>query len=407
MAKKKRSQAKSASVSTDLIDSFCAGAEKKFGPGATIAGSALVNRHVGVPLPALSLEYLFSNSTLCLGASYGIAGPPSSYKSSLALELGRLLASYNSINALSETEGGKIADQIIESIYGSLSNRLRMRLCHSVEDAQAYLTYSLNWLMTNYPDRDQLMGLVVDSLNGADSKETDEQMEKDGHAIRGFPVEALLWTRWFKKYASKLHGWPVVLIFVNHLKKNMDGQGYRHPGGDAQDFYATVYLHVNAVRNNQGQGKELTQLRMRVAKNSFGQKHREINTVFEVSPGVMRFDWEHSTADLLTLDKIRTRVKPVITVTSTSASLTAMTRTFSCKRLGLVGVSGSELGAAVHADQTLMSELREILGIRVNRVWDGLMPQEIVELAPEDAPPAIDEDAAELDGADYGDSLGE
>jgi hypothetical protein len=54
--------------------------------------------------------------------------------------------------------------------------------------------------------------------------------------------------------------------------------------------------------------------------------------------------------------------------------MTALTRTFSCKRLGLSNVSGAELGAAVHADVELMRELREALYIHINDVWNGTMP---------------------------------
>lgn len=378
MAKRKK-KAKRVDA-TELMGSYIAAAEKKLGPGAMYTADKHVQHHVGVPFPALALEYLFGSNILFLGAGYGLAGPSQSFKSSLAIELGRLLASYGSFNFLTETEGGKISGAIIKSIYGDLASRMRMRLVSSVEAAQKDLSFNFGWIQKEYPDRNHMFGMFLDSLNGPSSDERHEAIKKQGHATRDFPVEALLWTKWLQDWLPKLTGWPVVLIFVNHQKLALDGKkGYRHPGGDAQDFYSTVYMHVQRVRTNEGIEKAITQLTVKTVKHSFMLPGRKINTVFVLDKATRRlyFDWDHSTADLLTDKDVKPRVADIIEVSSNSTSLTALTRHFTCKRLGLKEVSGTELGQAINTDAALKAELREALLISTHTIWDGVMPESV------------------------------
>jgi hypothetical protein len=365
--------------------------------------------HVGVPLPSLSLEYLLGSNILYLGAGYGLAGPSQSFKSSLGIEFGRILANRGGLNFLCETEGGKISAAVIKSIYGQLSQRMKMRLVHSVEAAQDYLSFTFDWIQSQFPDRDRMFGLFLDSLNGPSSDERHKTIKKQGHASRDFPVEALLWTKWFQDWLPKLIGWPVVLIFVNHKKLNVNNpNSFRHPGGDAQDFYSTVYMHVQRIRTNESDTKDglvINQLKLQTVKHSFMLPGRKINTAFvlDKSTRQMRFDWGHSTADLLTDEKIKTKIADVIEVSSNSSSMTALTRHFSCKQLGLKEVPGHILGEAVHANEELMTALREALYINVHEVWDGIMPESTPAHNGHDAPdPEADGDSGDDDALDMG-----
>ena len=375
MAKKK---AKKKCVS-DIMDTFIGAAQKKLGAGAMYSAEKHEQHHVGVPLPSLSLEYLFGSNILYLGAAYGLAGPSQSFKSALGMEFGRIIASRGGYNFLGETEGGKISAKLISSIYGDLRQRLTMRLVDSVESTQDYISFTFDWIKKNFPDRDQMFGLFIDSLNGPSSDDRHKAMQKDGHAKRDFPVEALLWSKWFQDWVPKLTGWPTMLIFVNHQKIDVGNpNSFRHPGGDAQDFYSTVFTHVRRAKINEGVDAVVNQLVLKTVKHSFMLPGRKINTAFVVDKARKRmfFDWGHSTADLLAGDQVPATVKDVLNVTTSSQSITALTRTFSCKELGLVKVTGAELGAAVHADEQLMQQLREILYIQTHDVWDGIMPEE-------------------------------
>ncbi len=372
---------------------------------------------IGLPFPSLALEYLLSSNVLHLGGIYGIAGPPKSFKSALALELSRIVVAHGGTNGYCETEGGRISPVIIESIYGELIERLLMRSVVNVEHAQLFLTSVIDYVHKRCPDRDELFGLVLDSLYGCASERQHEAMIKAGHASRGYPSEAWLWDTWFRNNADRLLGWPMVMIFTNHLKQRL-GASYsgehdatRHPGGGNQDFYATAYMHISRGRCNEDARWVVHHLSIMAVRVRCGPEYRSIDVPFVVDKTratPMHFDWGHATAHLLAEDgepksyqAARRRMPPVrrrpdvmavLEVTSNSHSMLAPRRTFSCTRLGLVGVSGAALGAAVHADAQLMEELRDALGVRRHRIWDGAMPRGRTRVVEVESPPLDDED---------------
>jgi len=168
-----------------------------------------------------------------------------------------------------------------------------------------------------------------------------------------------------------------------------------------------VYLHVRRLRQNEGVEQVITQLQLKTVKHSFMLPGRKINTAFVLNKATeqMSFDWGHATADLLCDDDIKKTIEDVIEVTTTSNSVTALTRTFSCKRLGMVEVTGAELGAAVNADPVLMDELRKALYIKTHAIWDGVMPDVTPEHNGHDAAAEeaeVDSDAGDDDALDIG-----
>ena len=377
--KKKAKKKKGGREPAALMEHLMAASEKKLGAGIHYKNIAEHSQHlIGLPLPALSLEYLWGSNVMYLGALYGLAGPAQSFKSSLAQEFGKLICAAGGVNTVCETEGGKIAAAVLQQIYGRLSDRVSMRLEYSVEAAQAYLSVCIEWAKTKFPRRDQLVGIILDSLNGSSGQERHKAIKKKGHAERGFPIEAMLWSKWFQDQAPKLVRWPIVFMFVNHEKTDINNLNIkRHPGGDAQDFYATIYMHVRRAGTNEGAEQVVNHIKLQTVKHSLSLPGRRINIPFvlEKATGKMFFDWGHSTADLLADTKtLGPAVKDIVEVTSSSNSMTALTRTFSCKQLGLVRVTGAELGAAIHKDRKIMKVLRKLLYVRMNKVWDGVMP---------------------------------
>lgn len=386
MAKQKKKKAPKAPDPDAFMASMTAAAEKKFGTDHMYAASKHTQRYIGLPLPSLALEYMFRSNVLYLGSVYGLAGPPASFKSSLGLEFARIICAANGTTALTETEGGKISPAIVQSVLGPFTNRLVMKLVDNVEDAQAFLSFLVKWYQTEHSDKTQLYGLFLDSLFGSAGKEKKDKIEKEGFAGRSFPVEALLWSQWLQANAPKFVGWPMIMVFVNHQKQDIDSKfksSYRHPGGDAQEFYATVYMHVKKIKVNEGVEQRINHLEIRTIKHSFEPEGRRINVPFVmdklVKPPRLFFDWGHATADLLSDSKKCPNIADILHVTTTTAAMTAMTRTFSCKQLGLKAVSGSVLGTAVHQDVELMVQLREVLDIVTHEVWAGYMPADISE----------------------------
>jgi hypothetical protein len=374
MARKK----KATLLPADGNDSLLQAAQGDYGREGVYTADEHGKYFIGIPLQSLSLEYLLTSNVLVLGMTYGVSGPPQSFKSALSLEFGRLIASMGGTSAMAETEGRKISPKLVEDLYQELARRLIMRHVSNIEDAQEFLTRMIGYGKEKFPNRDYLLSLHLDSLNGAASRERGEKIDKEGFASRDFPSEALVWGQWMKATSNKLTGWPMIFMFVNHEKRDIDSQNKyakRQPGGVAQKFHSTCYLSVSRVSDNiKGVDKTVTHLGIKVIKTSFGELGRRISTAVVNDKTTKRiyFDWGHSTAQLLMEHKAR--IKDIITVTSSSDSMTALTRTFSCQRLGLKGVTGAELGVAVHSDEGLMNELREALEIRKFAVWDGSMP---------------------------------
>lgn len=398
MAKKKKETAKKASI----MDAFTDAAQKALGPGALYQQLGDKTRHVGLPLPSFSFEYLLGSNVLWLGASYGLAGPTQSFKSSLAMELMRSVLQSGGQGITVETEGGKISEKMIESLLGKLRDGHRLMPVETVEGAQDAMTFVLKWFKKQYPKRDALLALMLDSLFGAAGEEKQKMIEKQGHGSRAFPVEALLWAQWLQVNSPRLRGWPIILMFVNHLKKQMEGDSWRHPGGDAQDFHSTVYMHVARAGSYEGADSAITKIAVKTAKHSYFLPGRKIFVpyVFDKVANNLYFDWGHSTADLLVSELVPTTVKDALKITSTGKSMTALSRTFSCKELDMKDVSGKELGDAIHASPEIMARLRDAGKINMYDIWDGVMP--VVEDAPKenDVPPDVeeehDEDALDL-----------
>jgi len=395
-AKKKKKKAKK----SDIMGAFTDAAEKALGPGALYTPSSEKTRHIGVPLPSLSFEFLLGSNVLWLGSSYGLAGPTQSFKSSLAMDLMRSVLQMGGYGSTVETEGGKISEIMIQSLLGELRERHKLTSRSTVEEAQDALTFVVSWFKKTFPKRDVLFSLMLDSLFGPPGAEKRKAILKQGHASRAYPIEALLWSAWLQTFAPGLTGYPIIFMFVNHLKKDTDGGNWRHPGGDAQDFYSTVYFHVMRIRAYDGTDTAITQVQIKTVKHSFYLPGRKIYVpyVFDKINNKLFFDWGHSTADLLSSDLVPSTVKDVLDISSTAKNMTALSRTFSCKQMGMKEVSGTELGDAIHADADLMRQLREAARINMYDVWDGIMP------VPKDVP-KDSEEPAEIEESDEEDVL--
>lgn len=353
---------------------------KKGGLGGTLlTGKEHRDRFVGIDMPSLALEYLMGTDKLILSMMYGIAGPRESFKSTLALALSEMVLKQGGIGFLAETEGGKISPTTVESILGDEAAAMQLNIVESLEEAQKYLTWALQYMKDTYGDKDQMAVAMLDSLNGPAAAERHEKFDKAGHGARDFAVEALIWSQWFKVHAARMVGWPLLFLFVNHEKRDISSKNEhakRHPGGDAQEFHAMAYLSTRRVRSNETVKMDIHQLDVQTVKHSFGIKRRISLPLIVDKTGrqsKLWFDWGHATAHLLS-EQTSTAVKDIAHVTTSTQSMTAATRTFSCKQVGMAKATGAELGEAIHADEEIMRQLREALRIEPYRKWEGAMP---------------------------------
>ena len=403
MAKKARKKKDVERVKSDYFQSIQEAAKQKFGDKGGYNASLHRDGFVGVPLPALAMEYLLGMDSLVLGMVYGIAGPPQSFKSALALELAfRTIVMHDNGAFLVETEGRKISPAMIESLYGEFINHVHIFPEVSVEAAQDKLTWVIKEFREKKPEN-ALLALILDSLSGVATEERRGKIMKEGHAQRDYSSEALYWTSWFKSVASELAGCPIALFFVNHEKQKVDG-GNAHsksrPGGIDQEFRSAAYISMQRAGENKGADVTVTALKLRTCKQSLGEYNRRINLpfVYKTAGQKMWFDWGHADADLLVAHK--ERVKDAAVVTASTASMTALTRTFSCKQLGVTRVSGADFGLALNdpTNAELVSNLRDLLGITKYERWDGLMPQhDSTELDAKNGALDLDQDPVDHD----------
>ena len=370
-----------AAVRSGLMAHLHAAEISRFGPGGAFAASGDPCLPIGIPLPSLALEVLLGTTALQLGRIFGIAGPPQSFKSMLALELSRIVAAHGGIVPLVETEGGKISPGIVDSIYGKFADHLDIRCVTSVERAQEALSFAVDWLKDRCPDRNVLLALVLDSLNGCASDVRHKSIAEKGHACRDYPIEALLWNRFISDIVDQISGSPIILVLTNHLKKAItnDAASRLHlPGGDAQLLYTAAYVQLQRGKQVEGPTRIVTRLVATRIKPvpAGGLPVLEVPVVVDLEDGGrIFFDWPSAVAHLLSQPLVYPGLRDVVDVSATGRSIVSPRRRFTSKRLGLVAASASELAAAVQGDQVLMDELRSVLGVVKLAEWSGSLPQ--------------------------------
>jgi len=382
MGKKKAKKLKVGKAETaDSMAGLALALKQKYGAEGVCLGKEHGEYFRGVPLQSLALEYLFGSDKLILGMTYGISGPPQSFKSALMLDFGRMLSSWGGGALLVETEGRKISPAMLEDLFGDQIEKLLMRPVQSVDAAQETLTEVLRWEKETYPKREKLIGLMVDSLVGSSTDERKRKVDEVGSAQKDYSSEALMWAQWLKTKASEFSGWPIVLMYVAHEKPKVgDTSGHGHAvtrgGGSAPEFHSATCLSVRRTGESKGAGQTITRINIKTVKNSFGEFNRRVDVPFvydfSEEPAKMYFDWGHATVQVLI--EQQSRVNDIIQITQHGDSMTGLTRTFTCKRMGMKGVTGYELGNAIYADAELMADLRRVLGIRTYTQWEGAMP---------------------------------
>ena len=175
---------------------------------------------------------------------------------------------------------------------------------------------------------------------------------------------------------------PYCLIYINHLSDDPNSpiQGAkRKPGGTGQDYHAVIDLWFSVVKGTPTEkltrGFKERLLKITAAKNSIGTSKRNIEIPYRWSNNPVTgefikcwFDWDAATAMLLADDSpsgIKNRLKPIINVTCNSNK-------YSCKDLGLVAVTDTEMGEAIRNNVELRERISDALGINRMKVWADL-----------------------------------
>lgn len=357
---------------------------------------------VGPELP-FPLAYLFGINVLPLGKIVGIAGHPASLKSTLGFALMRMVRDCEGEARLMECEGGKYSIPLMGSIMGrDYPDWFKITECTDIDEAQDWVTKLLD-LISKHEVKNEILGVMIDSLTGSITKESSEKISKEGHAGREFPVEALSWSKYFKKLSASLLGWPVAFVFINHIKEKpperqgLPSQEYT-PGGVAQDFHSAAFIYMKADKKTKelvtwetgipGSVEDPVQkvrrtttiqgLHLKMHKNSLGVKNRKLSLdchyyYDEENNLHTYFDWDGALANLVAVHQDTTGY--IKGVEGSSGKLSDLLRVsvtsnrYSCQALGVSGVMAHTLGKAVRAKPEIYEALVEFFHIVKYPVW--------------------------------------
>lgn len=391
-------------------------------------GRDIDDRLIGIPSPGLSLSYCIDADLIPVGRMIGIAGPSQSQKTSLALEFARAGLEKGGYTYMVDNEAAKYSPSLLRGILRvpPESNKITVARSDSLEESQERMT---GFVRAFYESRNmtELWTLILDSLSGTETAGEMEKIDKEGSAGRSHPLIALSWTRYLRWLTSRINIFPIIFISINHLKEKPPPPGQMFaqkgtPGGAAQRFHAVFYLWVKRLHLSgdsasrktwdfpsvDAEGKivvetrrmpvEIRRIEISCDKNSQGVDGRSITVDFcfyvDLN-GEKRafFDWEGSTASflvgmqeqpgLIELEDGKNeygRLKDLLDVTCNRGDYT-------CKDLGLSGVSGQVLGFAVHQAPELMRKLIKFFGIKEGVKWSGRMPDPPIPKLLEYAPP--------------------
>ena len=357
---------------------------------------------IGPELP-FPLAYLFGINVFPLGKIVGIAGHPASLKSTLGFSLMRLVRDYNGEARLMECEGGKYSIPLMGSLMGpDYGDWFKISECTDIDEAQDWITKLLD-LMSKHNVADEILGVMIDSLTGSITKESSEKISKEGHAGREFPIEALSWSKYFKKLSASLLGWPVAFIFINHIKEKpserqgLPSQEYT-PGGAAQDFHSAVFIYMKAEKKTKelvtwevgtpGNPEDPVQkirrtttiqgLHLKTHKNSLGVKNRtlslECHYYYDEENNLHTyFDWDGALSNLVALHQDTTGyIKGVEGASGKLSELlhvSVNSNRYSCSALGVSGVMAHTLGKAIRAQPEIYAALIDFFHIVRYPVW--------------------------------------
>jgi hypothetical protein len=363
---------------------------------------------VGPELP-FPLAYLFGINVFPLGKIVGIAGHPASLKSTLGFALMRLVRDYNGEARLMECEGGKYSIPLMSSVMGpDYDDWFKITECTDIDEAQDWITKLLD-LVGKHNVKDEILGVMIDSLTGSIARESSEKISKEGHAGREFPIEALLWSKYFKKLSASLLGRPVAFIFINHIKEKpserpgLPNQEYT-PGGAAQDFHSAMFIYMKAEKKTKelvtwevgipGSASDPLQkarrtttiqgLHLKTHKNSLGAKNRmlslECHYYYDEENRLHTyFDWDGALANLVAEHQDTTG--HIQGVEGSSGKLSELLRVsvnsnrYSCSDLGASGVMAHTLGKAIRAQPALYASLLDFFHIEKYPIWGSKVAQ--------------------------------
>jgi hypothetical protein len=353
---------------------------------------------IGIPIP-FAFEFLLQMSNFPLSRMTQIVGTEGTFKSALTFEMARWFRLSGGTAVLHENES-KYSPKYACSIVGWPKTKKESVLahipCYSVDDWQSKLQSTCSSfrdaMVTKSKENPKPPGriapvlLLLDSIMGKLTDESQAKIESEGSAGRQFAIEALSITNFLKKFPQDIYQWPFSLVAVNHLKPMKAEQGYhmerRKGGGRTISFQETFEIQLDKTSKKISLISEYKdsfevkghEIRMKCFKNSLGETQREIYVNicwehrFDEEAGETRqftwWDWDTALVKLLaSYDKgtRKDRIWDIVDVHDAGKGL------FWSNKMGIKGkkkaVPAIVLGKLIQADTKVIKALRSLFGI--------------------------------------------
>lgn len=401
MAKKKAAAKKTSRLG--LLEAAKTAHQFDIGAGGCVINDPLMGNVRGIALPSLWIMELLGCTHLRDSCSILIDGEPGSSKSSLALEMlnwGRPYAATGMCIDAENKAAVDIAAGTLDDVHlWHPTHRIDFLTCGSIEDVQKQSAVNVARCAkaNEGVERDYQIPFfnIIDPLSGLSSKEVIGHVDKQGGFTdrgHGGRDEALLWSKFLKIHNGAIINLPFISILVNHIKIRQEQRGIKqierkvNPGGVGQNYAVTIGLRCSATAKQQLSthihGDMYQDIWISCEKNSRGPTGnrmvvRKYAKKLESGRTVFWWDWARASAEFLAGFGPKHEVNEVISVTKKSD------KKYKCKQLGLDDVDPTEIGDAIHADEKLMRQIKELFSWKRVREFDRITDEEYQQLLAE------------------------
>jgi hypothetical protein len=172
--------------------------------------------YIGIAFPSFCLEMFTGHSVLPLSSCYVLAGPTSSFKSHLALEIARWVSGVGGAILLAENETKYIRDMAHAVMGRTRGKHVWTCKCKTFNQVQNALINGIkrrDAFKTNVP-----MMQIVDSIVGNTTESSQKKLKDKGEVERGYQANALAASNFLPGYLPMLAEKPYLGLWVTHVR---------------------------------------------------------------------------------------------------------------------------------------------------------------------------------------------
>jgi len=347
---------------------------------------------VGLPLPALSLRYLFQSTVFPLSKILQITGEEGSCKSAFQFEMMRWHHVYGGGSVFIENEL-KDSPELRHSILQWNEQWLRRHEIIQTHYLEQWMDALTTFTSIARTQQDHATGpghtipimFSIDSLMATAPLESIEKIEKEGHSMRGFALAANLISSYMRTMPNRLKTYPFTICGTNHLKPSTDFMGrptHTIPGGKSVKFMETFEIEMHRAPGGDIDKLDYGGIRCRILsrKNSLGPSRKQIVAEllwwYELDGnGKMRqktaWDWDTATVNMLLGFSTAKGKKTLFNHLQEICRIVVKNKQMAkCPTLGInEHVEYREIGAALERRPDLLSQMNAVLGIAERRAF--------------------------------------